>query len=101
MNIFNHKIKVFEFLIELIYSSQLPENFNTHKMGGHESKIKNPSANVINDIVIKVEIPILYLIIIICLLSIQILITLYQLHKRSLKKSYTRSASRATDLDKI
>lgn len=70
-------------------------------MGGTDSKVEKPNANVVNDIVVKVEFPAVYFIIIICLIALQLLVTLYQLHKRSLRKSYTRAASLATNLDKV
>ena len=70
-------------------------------MGNHDSKIENPNANVINEITVKVEYPIIYLIIIIAILGLQFLTTLYQLHKRSLKKNYRRAASMIIDIDKV
>lgn len=70
-------------------------------MGNHDSKIDNPNANVINEITVKIEYPIVYLIIIIVILILQFLTTLYQLHKRSLKKNYRRTASMALDIDKV
>lgn len=70
-------------------------------MGGHESKIKNPSANVVNDLNITIDCDYIYFIIIISLLVLQILITVYQLHKRSLKKNYMRTVSLANDIDKV
>lgn len=70
-------------------------------MGGTDSKIENPNANVINDIVVKIEFPTIYMIIIIALIAMQLLVTVYQLHKRSLRKTYIRTASLAGTLDKV
>lgn len=70
-------------------------------MGARESKIENPNANVINEIKVNVEIPTLYFIIIISILAMQLLTTLYQLHKRSLRKNYFRNASMSNDIDKV
>lgn len=70
-------------------------------MGKTESKIENPNANVINDIVIKMEFPTYYLIILICLMIVQILINLYQLHKRSIKKNYARRMASVDNLSKV
>lgn len=70
-------------------------------MGSTESKIEDPNANVINDIVVKVESPTNYFLIIISLLATQLLVTLYQLHKRALRKNYIRAASVANDLEKV
>lgn len=70
-------------------------------MGSTESKIEDPNANVINDIVVKVESPTNYFLIIISLLAAQLLVTLYQLHKRALRKNYIRAASVANDLEKV
>lgn len=70
-------------------------------MGGTESKVEHPTANVVNEINVVVELPVYYLIIIIAILAIQLLTTLYQLHKKSLRKNYIRTASLATDLDKV
>ena len=70
-------------------------------MGGSESKIDKPNANVVNDIVLKVEHPTIYFIIIIALLAAQLLVTLYQLHKRALRKYYIRAASVGNGLDKV
>lgn len=70
-------------------------------MGGQESKVENPNANVINEIRVEVEFPVIYFIIIIVILAVQLLTTLYQLHKRSLRKSYVRAASMANEIEKI
>lgn len=70
-------------------------------MGGHESKLENPNANVINEITVEVKFPAVYFIIIITILALQFLTTVYQLHKRSLRKSYVRAASLANGIDKV
>lgn len=72
-------------------------------MGGQKSKIENPNANVINEVkIVEVESSIqTYLIIIIAIMAMQLLVTVYQLHKRSLKKNYTRSISLANELNKV
>lgn len=72
-------------------------------MGGQESKIKNPNANVINEVkIVEVESSTtIYLIIMIAIMGAQLLTTLYQLHKRSLIKSYIRSHSLANGIDKV
>ena len=71
-------------------------------MGGQMSRIEKPTANVINEVqVIETESMKTYLIIIIVKLAVQLLSTLYQLHKRFLRKSYTRTASLANGLEKI
>lgn len=72
-------------------------------MGGQKSKIVNPNANVINEVkIVEVESSIKhYLIIMIVILALQFLTTVYQLHKRSIKKNYARSASLANDLNKV
>ena len=69
-------------------------------MGNHDTKIENPNANVINEITVRAEYPIIYLSIIIADLVLQFLTTLYPLHKRSLKKNYKRASSMAIDIDK-
>ena len=53
--------------------------------------------NVINEITVKVEYPIIYLAIMISILVLQLLTMLYHLHKGSLKKNYIR----LIDIDKI
>lgn len=70
-------------------------------MGNQESKVEHPNANVVNEIKVSVEIPTIYLIIIIAILALQFLTTVYQLHKRSLRKNYRRNLSLANDLDKV
>lgn len=72
-------------------------------MGGQESKIANPNANVINEVkIVEVEnSSTIYLKIIIAIMALQLLTTVYQLHKRSLKKNYVRSMSLANELDKV
>ena len=70
-------------------------------MGNRDSKIENPNANMINEITVKVEHPIVYLIIIIAVLVLQFLTTLYQLDKRSLRKNYERAVSMAINIDKV
>lgn len=72
-------------------------------MGGQESKITNPNANVINEVkIVEVESSTtIYLIIIIVIMALQFLTTVYQLHKRSLKKNYVRSMSLANELNKV
>lgn len=70
-------------------------------MGGKESKVENPNANVINEITVEVEFPVIYFIIIIVILAMQLLTTVYQLHKRSLRKNYTRAASIANGIERI
>lgn len=72
-------------------------------MGGQTSKIQNPNANVINQVkIVEVESSVQnYLIIIIAIMAFQFATTVYQLHKRSIKKNYARSASLANDLDKV
>lgn len=62
-------------------------------MGGTESKVETPNASIINEIKVNVEISTLYLIIIISILAIQMLATLYQLQKISLRKNYIRNVS--------
>ncbi len=70
-------------------------------MGGQESKIVNPNANVINEVKVEIEFPRIYFIIIIAILSLQLLTTMYQLHKRSLRKTYTRAASLGNGIDRV
>lgn len=72
-------------------------------MGGQKSKIVNPKANVINEVeIVEADSSIkIYLIIIIGIMALQFATTIYQLHKRSIKKSYARSASIANDLNKV
>lgn len=72
-------------------------------MGGKESKIDNPNANVVNNVEIIDHTTQLnslwYLVLILTLLSAaHLLLKLYLLHKRSLRKRY---ASRGNDLEKI
>lgn len=72
-------------------------------MGGHESKIEKPNANVINNLEIIDHTDqlnsIRYLLLAITVISIADLsIRIYQLHKKSLRKRYL---SRANELDKI
>lgn len=76
-------------------------NLNFLEMGGTDSKLEQPNANVINEIKVEVQLPIIYFIIIIVILALQLLTTLYQLHKRSLRKGYARAASVANNLDKV
>lgn len=71
------------------------------KMGGQESKVENPNANVINEITVEVKFPVIYFVIIIVILATQLVTTLYQLHKRSLRKNYARAASMANGIEKI
>lgn len=72
-------------------------------MGGKQTKLEEPAANVINEVkMVTVEAPTLYLIIIIALLAAQFITTIYQLHKKSLRKNYIiRAASMANNLDKV
>ena len=72
-------------------------------MGEQNSKLLNPSANIITeiDIGIKTEEITLFLVIIIILLVMQIAITLYQLHKKSIKKYYRRAMSVENQLEKL
>lgn len=72
-------------------------------MGNKESKIKNPNANVVNNIEVKDHTE--HLNSIWCLLLttliiniLHFLIAIYKIHKRSLKKKYI---SRADDSNKI
>lgn len=72
-------------------------------MGGQESKIDRPNANVINEVkIVEVEASTkIYLIIIIAIMVLQFMTTLYQLHKKAIKKNYARSISLANGLDKV
>lgn len=71
-------------------------------MGGQTSRIEKPTANVINEVqVIEMESMTTYLITIIVILAVQLLTTLYQLHKKSIRKKYIRTASLANGLEKI
>ena len=70
-------------------------------MGKTQSKIDK--ANVINEVEMTYtnSSSDIYLIIIIVLMLTQLATTLYQLHKKALRKNYMRSASIANQLDKI
>lgn len=72
-------------------------------MGGSESKIEDPNANVVNNIEIVDHTQhlnaIWYLVLITLIISsLNLFLALYKLHKRSLRKKYM---SRANDLQKI
>lgn len=72
-------------------------------MGKQQSKIVNPNANVINNVEIvdhTAQIDSLWylLLILIVLCAVNLLLKVYLLHKRSIKKRYM---SRANELDKI
>lgn len=72
-------------------------------MGGKNTKLDNPKANVINNVEIIDHTSQLsslwYLLLISAILSaVNLLLKIYILHKRSLKKRYI---SRGNDLDKI
>lgn len=72
-------------------------------MGKTQSKVEKPNANVINNVKIvdhtqEINSLWLLLLILIILSTINLLIKIYQLHKKSLKKKYS---SRADNLDKI
>ena len=61
-------------------------------MSKTQFKIENPMANVLNEVNEVVEsVNKIYLIIIIIFLAAQLATTLYQLHKRSLKKRYEKT----------
>ena len=72
-------------------------------MGGQESKITDPKANVVNEVVIThnnsdlllIEICLLIITTIVC---IDVLVKIYSQHNKILKKKYQ---SRETDLDKM
>ena len=71
-------------------------------MGKHQSKIDNPNANIINEVeMVQPTNDNMYLIIITVLLSAQLAIQVYQLHKKALLKRYLNAASVANQLDKI
>ena len=72
-------------------------------MGKTQSKIDKATANVINEIEMTTQNSSsdTYLIIIIVILSAQLATTLYQLHKKSIRKNYALAASVANQLDKI
>lgn len=72
-------------------------------MGGQESKITKPTANVVNtvDVIEKQNDPSIYLIIIIIILAAQFATVLCQMHRRSIKKNVIRSTSLANQLDKV
>lgn len=72
-------------------------------MGGQESKLDRPNANVINNVkIVEVEASTkIYLIIIIAIMFLQLATHLYQLHKKSIKKSYALSSSLAKHLEKV
>lgn len=91
---------IFVYIIDVVLAQIKNFFFN---MGGQESKIKNPNANVINEVkIVEVESSSsIYLIIIIAILATQLLTSLYQLHKRSLRKNYMRTLSTADHLDKV
>lgn len=72
-------------------------------MGKPNSKVENPNANVVNEVVIqdnKSELDTikLYLLLITIILSINFALGIYAMHNKRLKKKYY---SRANDLDKI
>lgn len=72
-------------------------------MGKTESKLEKPNANVVNNLEIidhREQINSLWilLLILIIITAVNLIMKLYILHKRSLRKRY---ASRATDLDKV
>lgn len=72
-------------------------------MGHRNSKISNPTANVVNNVEIvdhTTQIDSLWYILLIStvLSAVNLLLKLYLLHKRSLRKRY---ASRGDNLDKI
>lgn len=72
-------------------------------MGGKESKIENPNANVVNNIEIidhTSQLDSLWYLLLIStvLCAVNLLLKIYLLHKRSLRKRYV---SRANDLEKI
>lgn len=72
-------------------------------MGGQKSKIVNPNANVINNVEIidhttQLDSIWYMLLIIIIISAANLIIRVYLLHKRSLRKRYI---SRANELDKI
>lgn len=72
-------------------------------MGGQKSKIERPNANVVNNVEIidhTNQLDSLWFLLLIStiLSAVSLLIKIYLLHKRSLRKRY---ASRANELDKI
>lgn len=72
-------------------------------MGKPQSKIEKPNANVVNNVEIidhKDEINSLWTLtlILIIIAAVNLLLKIYVLHKRSIKKKYI---SRANDLDKV
>lgn len=72
-------------------------------MGHRNSKISNPTANVVNNVEVvdhTTQIDSLWYILLASttLSAVDLLLKLYLLHKRSLRKRYT---SRADNLDKI
>lgn len=72
-------------------------------MGGTESKINHPNANVINEVKIayremdlrKIE---FCLYIIVVLIGLRTILHIYAMHHKTLKKKYI---SRANDLDRV
>lgn len=72
-------------------------------MGGNPTKLSNPKGNVINNVEIvdhtsQIDSVWSLMLVSVVLQALSLLIKLYQLHKRSLRKKYE---SRATELDKI
>lgn len=72
-------------------------------MGKPQSKVVNPNANVVNEVVVENNTPDLdtielYLLLITIILSINFALGIYAMHYKRLKKKYY---SRANDLDKI
>lgn len=73
-------------------------------MGKPNSKVENPNANVVNEVLVendnKPELDTikLYLLLITIILSINFALGLYAMHNKKLKKKYY---SKANDLDKI
>lgn len=72
-------------------------------MGGNPTKISNPKGNVINNVEIVDHTPHIdslwsLILISVILQALNLLLKLYLMHKRSIKKRYI---SRGNDLDKI
>lgn len=72
-------------------------------MGGNPTKLANPRANVINNVEVIDHTPHLdslynLILILVVISSLNLLIKIYILHKRSIKKTYL---SRGNDLDKV
>lgn len=72
-------------------------------MGGQQTKIKDPKANVINNVEVIDHTPHLdslynLMLVLVVISSLNLFIKVYIMHKRAMRKTYL---SRGNDLDKI